>query len=80
MTRSKPRFTKDQVLERFRILKKENPRVSSTQLANDIGCKSAYVRATLARAGIALPRSPKKQPSLCGINQGIQQKKVEKTG
>lgn len=77
MTRHAPRITKDIVLERFRVLKKSNPKLSSVELAKDLGCKSAYVRATLARAGIPLPRKHKDGPSLCGINQ---KKKNEKSG
>lgn len=76
MSRWKPKITREEVIALFELRRQENARLSSVQLANELKCDPAYVRATLARAGIALPRSKRKVPSLCGINQKI----LDKTG
>jgi len=66
-TNRRPRNeTRDTVLEAFAKWQKKKERFTSVQLANALGFEPAYIRATLARAGIALPRS-KRGPSKCGI-------------
>lgn len=76
MSRWRPKFTKLEILEQFKKLKRTNPKLTSAELAEELGCNSAHVRATLARAGIALPNSRKGKPSKCGIN--LQKKVIRK--
>jgi len=66
MSRWKPRLTKGDVIDLFLRRKEENNRITSIQLAKELGCESSYVRATLARAGYPLPRSKQKGPSQSG--------------
>jgi hypothetical protein len=67
MTRWQPKITKLIVIEKFREYTQHDEKFSSVDLARLLNCTPAYVRATLARAGIALPKAHSERPSTCGI-------------
>jgi hypothetical protein len=56
---------KQQVLD----LHTQNPEWSTGKLAAEIGCCSAYVRATLRRAGLKTPRSHVPQSELYALGR-----------
>lgn len=42
---------------------KKNPTATSTEIADELDCDGAYVRATLKRAGLRLAGSYRREPS-----------------
>lgn len=70
MSRHDPKVTKEEVIQFFR----RHPKMKSREIAEHFNCSSAYVRATLGRAGLILARAHEKderRPARSGIRKTL---------